>query len=98
MFNDVVYFKGKKLNLFNKNVGNLIYSLTGIKSYAELKKHFVDFPCYIDKNGNYACSYSSCLDLSDYRYNGFSLNFEVYLIIDSKSGEVMISDLELLRF
>lgn len=87
MFNDVCYFNGKKLNLYNKNVGNILITFTGLRSYKDIKRHFVEYPYYINERGNYCASYCSCLCLND----GRDVNSEILIEINKKSGEVMIT-------
>lgn len=44
MFNDVCFFNGVKMRVLNRYVANLIYTLTGMRSFKEVKEHFEDYP------------------------------------------------------
>lgn len=99
MFNDVVYFNDVKLKMLNRDVANLIYSLTGMRTFREIKRHFEEYPYeivyYSNCNSYYICRYSS-----EYIVNKLCKNFgfEIALIIEPKTGIVMIQNIIVSKF
>lgn len=96
MFNDddVCFFNGVKMSVLNRDVANLIYTLTGMRTFKEVKAHFEDWPYdVITNNGKKyficGCHPDSCnLDDSERE-----TDFYMTLIIDSKTGVLMIRDI-----
>lgn len=97
MFNDVCFFNGVKLKMFNRDVANLIYTLTGMRTFREIKRHFEEYPyekirdSYCGNDIYYLCDYNPDYVLDD---SNKQFDFDIVLVIKAKTGEVMIRDIE----
>lgn len=97
MFNDVVYFNDVKLKMLNRDVANLIYTLTGMRTFREIKRHFEEYPyekirdSYRGNDIYYLCDYNPDYVLDD---SNKQFDFDIVLVIKAKTGEVMIRDIE----
>lgn len=93
MFNDVCFFNGVKMRVLNRDVANLIYTLTGMRSFKEVKEHFENYPYdVITNNGKkcFICGYCPSCSLDD---SGRETEFDMTLVIDTKTGVLMIRDM-----
>ena len=93
MFNDVCFFNGVKMRILNRDVANLIYTLTGMRSFKEVKEHFEDNPyAVITNNGKkyFICCYCSSCCLDD---SGRETEFNMTWAFDTKTGVLMIRDM-----
>lgn len=93
MFNDVCFFNGVKMRVLNRYVANLIYTLTGMRSFKEVKEHFEDYPYdVITNNGRkyFICGYCPSCNLDN---SGSETEFDMTWVIDSKTGVLMIKDI-----
>lgn len=94
MFNDVCVLNGVKLKMLNSDVARLIYSLTGMNTFKEIKRCFERYPYeivyYSNGDSYYICRYSS-----EYIVNKLCKNFgfEIALIIEPETGIVMIRNI-----
>lgn len=99
MFNDVIYFNDVKLKMLNRDVANLIYSLTGMRTFREIKRHFEEYPYeqYMSSGGTYyyVCGYNPVYVLDDSKKQ---FDFEITLVIDGRTGVVMIQNIIVSKF
>lgn len=93
MFTDDCFFNGVKMRVLNRDVANLIYTLTGMRGFKEVKDYFDNCPYdVITNNGKkyFICHCDSSCNLDD---SGRETEFDMILIIDTKTGVLMIRDM-----